>query len=178
MQKNINIIIIHKKINLKDHFTVPRLVEMEIGLGRKIGVSQNRIRQNWRKHCTCRLISLNLLIIQLNSSKTLQAFIKIIPKALPFHFILSLPGLLADTNIHNSLCFTFTHIKIDDNSFHSTTHTSPLDSLPLSRPFFTLVSVHTRHSSTHSSKLTFTFPFNFCFTPQSSILNHFCHSDQ
>ena len=38
MQKNINIIIIHKKINLNDHFTVSRLAEMEIGLGCKISI--------------------------------------------------------------------------------------------------------------------------------------------
>ena len=51
IQKNINIIIIHKKINLNDHFTVPRLAEMEIGLGCKIGISQNWNPQNWREHC-------------------------------------------------------------------------------------------------------------------------------
>ena len=42
-----NIIIIHKKINLNDHFTVPGFVEIKIGLGRKIGISQN-----WRELCT------------------------------------------------------------------------------------------------------------------------------
>ena len=40
-------IIIHKKISLNDHFTVPGLAEMEIGLGCK-----NGILQNWREHCT------------------------------------------------------------------------------------------------------------------------------
>ena len=39
IKKNINIIIIHKKINLNDHCPVPGLVEMEIGLGHKIGGS-------------------------------------------------------------------------------------------------------------------------------------------
>ena len=33
----------HKKINSNDHFTVPGLSEMEIGLGHKIDVSQNWI---------------------------------------------------------------------------------------------------------------------------------------
>ena len=47
IQKNINIIIIHKKINSNNHFTVPGLAEMEIGLDRKIGISQN-----WREHFT------------------------------------------------------------------------------------------------------------------------------
>ena len=50
-----NIIIIHKKINLNDHFTVPGLAEMEIGLGRKIGISQNWNPQNWREHCIPKL---------------------------------------------------------------------------------------------------------------------------
>ena len=44
--ESINIIIIHKKINLNYHFTVPGLVEMVMGLGHKIGVSQN-----WRENC-------------------------------------------------------------------------------------------------------------------------------
>ena len=34
------IIIIHNKINSNYHFTVPGLVEMEIGFGRKIGISK------------------------------------------------------------------------------------------------------------------------------------------
>ena len=38
-RKNINIIIIHKKINWNDHYIVPRLNEIEIGLGQKIGGS-------------------------------------------------------------------------------------------------------------------------------------------
>ena len=37
IQKNLNIIIIHKKINSNDHFTVPGPAEMDIGFGRKIG---------------------------------------------------------------------------------------------------------------------------------------------
>ena len=41
-----NIVIIHKKVKLNYHFTVPGLAEMETGLGCKIGVSQN-----WREHC-------------------------------------------------------------------------------------------------------------------------------
>ena len=54
-RKNINIFIIHKKINLNYHFTVPGFA-MKIGLSRKIGLSQNRITQNWRKHCAIILI--------------------------------------------------------------------------------------------------------------------------
>ena len=38
---------IHMKINLSDHFTVLGLAEREIGLGHKIGISQD-----WREHCT------------------------------------------------------------------------------------------------------------------------------
>ena len=41
IQKNIYIIIIPKKINLNDHFTVSGLAGMEIGLGRKFEILQN-----------------------------------------------------------------------------------------------------------------------------------------
>ena len=38
-------------MNLNDHFTVPGLAEMEIGLSYKIGILQNWNPQNWREHC-------------------------------------------------------------------------------------------------------------------------------
>ena len=64
IQKNINIIIIHKKIYLHYHFTVPGLAKMEIDLGRKIGISQNWNPENWREHCLWSLTNENLNKLQ------------------------------------------------------------------------------------------------------------------
>ena len=51
IQTNINFIIIHKKINLNYHFTVPGLNEMVIGLSHNIEIWQDWNTQNWSEHC-------------------------------------------------------------------------------------------------------------------------------